>query len=34
MNVRPWLEHYDEGVPKTIDYPEVPSFLFLEESAK
>jgi long-chain acyl-CoA synthetase len=34
MNARPWLERYDEGVPKTIDYPEVPLFHFLEESAK
>ncbi len=34
MNDRPWLERYDEGVPKTIDYPEVPLFHFLEESAR
>jgi long-chain acyl-CoA synthetase len=34
MTVRPWLENYDEGVPKTIDYPDVSSFYFLEESAK
>jgi long-chain acyl-CoA synthetase len=31
---RPWLERYDEGVPQHIDYPEVPLFYFLEESAK
>ncbi|MEA3349381.1 MAG: long-chain fatty acid--CoA ligase [Chloroflexota bacterium] len=34
MNDRPWLERYDEGVPQTIDYPEVPLFHFLEENAK
>jgi len=34
MSDRPWLERYDEGVPQTIDYPEVPLFYFLEESAK
>jgi long-chain acyl-CoA synthetase len=31
---RPWLAHYDEGVPHHIDYPSVPLFHFLEESAK
>jgi len=34
MQDHPWLEHYDEGVPHTIDYPEVPLFNFLEESAR
>lgn len=34
MNDRPWLEHYDEGVPAHIDYPDVPLFHFLEEGAK
>lgn len=34
MSDRPWLERYDEGVPQTIDYPEVPLFYFLEEGAK
>ncbi len=34
MNDRPWLEHYDEGVPDSIDYPAVPLFHFLEENAK
>jgi long-chain acyl-CoA synthetase len=34
MSDRPWLEHYDEGVPQTIDYPEIPLFYFLEESAR
>jgi long-chain acyl-CoA synthetase len=34
MNDRPWLAHYDQGVPKTIAYPEVPLYHFLEESAR
>jgi long-chain acyl-CoA synthetase len=34
MSDRPWLERYDEGVPRSIDYPEVPLFYFLEESAR
>jgi long-chain acyl-CoA synthetase len=34
MSDHPWLDRYDEGVPKTIKYPEVPLFYFLEESAK
>jgi long-chain acyl-CoA synthetase len=34
MSDNPWLENYDEGVPQTIDYPEVPLFYFLEESAR
>lgn len=34
MSDRPWLENYDEGVPQTIEYPEVPLFYFLEESAR
>ncbi len=34
MEARPWLAHYDEGVPQTIDYPSVPIFHFLEESAR
>lgn len=34
MSNRPWLERYDEGVPQNIDYPEVPLFHFLEESAR
>lgn len=31
---RPWLNHYDEGVPAHIDYPAVPLFYFLDESAR
>ncbi len=34
MNPRPWLAHYDKGVPQTIKYPPVPIFHFLEESAR
>ncbi len=28
-----WLKHYDQGVPATVEYPKVPLFTFLEESA-
>jgi long-chain acyl-CoA synthetase len=34
MDQKPWLKQYDEGVPHTIDYPEVPLHNLLEESAK
>ena len=34
MNDKPWLAHYDKGVPQTIDIPNVPLFHFLEESAR
>ena len=34
MNDRPWVAHYDKGVPPTIDYPNVPLFHFLEETAR
>lgn len=34
MNDRPWVTHYDRGVPPTIDYPSVPLFYFLEETAR
>jgi long-chain acyl-CoA synthetase len=34
MGERPWLKHYDEGVPTHIDYPQVPLYYFLEESAR
>ena len=34
MNEKPWLAHYDPGVPRTIAYPKVPLFHFLEESAR
>jgi long-chain acyl-CoA synthetase len=31
---KPWLEHYDPGVPASIDYPSVPLHHFMEESAR
>lgn len=31
---RPWLRHYDEGVPATLAYPNIPLFGLLEESAR
>lgn len=34
MDDFPWRKHYDEGVPYTLEYPEVPLFHFLEETAR
>ncbi|MEM4280001.1 MAG: AMP-binding protein, partial [Archaeoglobaceae archaeon] len=40
MEVRPeevkriWVKHYDKGVRDHIDYPEIPLYSLLEESAK
>jgi len=34
MENRPWLKNYDEGVPTSLEYPKVPLFYFLEESAR
>ena len=34
MNSRPWLAHYDPGVPPHLDYPAVPVFQFLDEAAR
>jgi long-chain acyl-CoA synthetase len=34
MEERPWLTHYDAGVPYHIEYPPVPLFYFLEEDAR
>jgi len=34
MSQQPWLEHYDAGAPKHIDYPQEPLFHFLEEAAR
>ncbi len=31
---RPWLKFYDDGVPHTLEYPDVPLHWFLEESAR
>jgi long-chain acyl-CoA synthetase len=30
---RPWLKHYDEGVPATIDYPPIPLDQFLTDAS-
>lgn len=34
MKDHPWIAHYDKGVPASIDYPKVPLFHFLEDSAR
>ncbi len=34
MNAKPWLAHYDKGVPQMIEYPKVPLFHFLDEAAR
>lgn len=34
MNDKPWLTHYDKGVPQTFEIPSVPLFNFLDESAR
>lgn len=34
MEERPWLRRYDPGVPQTIDYPSVPLFQLLADSAR
>lgn len=34
MNDKPWLAHYDKGVPHTVEIPDAPLFHFLEESAR
>ncbi|MFX1500726.1 MAG: long-chain fatty acid--CoA ligase [Promethearchaeota archaeon] len=31
---KPWLSHYDEGVPATINYPEINIFESLDNTAK
>jgi len=31
---KPWLAHYDPGVPHTLDYPKGPLFRLLEQSAE
>jgi long-chain acyl-CoA synthetase len=30
---RPWLAHYDPGVPPSIDYPQVPLYRLLDDTA-
>jgi len=34
MEDRPWQKKYDAGVPQHIDYPRVPLFALLEDTAK
>jgi long-chain acyl-CoA synthetase len=34
MDDRPWFKHYDPGVPRHIDYPDVPLHFFLEDAAR
>ncbi len=34
MIAKPWVAHYDKGVPPTLQYPSVPLFHYLEESAR
>ena len=34
LSQRPWLAHYDHGVPQTIAIPDVPLHRFLESSAR
>ena len=31
---RPWLKHYDEGVPHTLEYPTIPAHAIVESNAK
>ncbi len=31
---RPWLQNYDPGIPRTLDYPDLPLHAFLERSAR
>ena len=33
MKERPWFKHYESDVPKSVDYPEVPLYHFLETAA-
>jgi long-chain acyl-CoA synthetase len=34
MSERPWLQHYDAGVPETIEYPAIPLFELLSQAAR
>jgi long-chain acyl-CoA synthetase len=34
MSDKPWLQHYDVGVPQHLEYPPVPLFKLLEDSAR
>ena len=33
MRERPWIQHYDEGVPASIEYPKITGFELLEKAA-
>jgi long-chain acyl-CoA synthetase len=33
VKMKPWLEHYDEGIPETIDYPNIPLDRLLADAA-
>jgi long-chain acyl-CoA synthetase len=34
MNDRPWMKHYDPGVPQHVDIPDVPLHAFLQDAAR
>lgn len=34
MDERPWFKNYDKGVPQHIDYPEIPLYQLLEDTAR
>jgi len=34
MTKKPWLKHYEPGVPPTLEYPQEPVFHFLEKTAR
>ena len=34
MSDHPWLDSYDDAVPQSLDYPEVPLYHFLDSSAQ
>lgn len=34
MESKPWLNHYDPGVPAHLEYPRVNAFYFLDEAAR
>lgn len=31
---KPWLKNYDEGVPQTLEYPDIPAHGLLQQSAQ
>lgn len=34
MNSKPWIQHYDKGVPATLEFPDITVADFLENAAK